>query len=322
MGGVGLFYVWVVFAATHAQLPDPDHPILFYSNQMRQDIKLTFLQALKRATHSLFLSVYGITDPEVLDVLCKKADDHLVVRVEYDPTASAPLKKTLPSAIQTRAVTSSGLMHRKVIVIDHTQLFLGSANLTPTSLIHHANLVLGLHHPSLAAFLESPTSTYYCFEVQGQQGELYLFPDPLKCGLTRLLEKIDEAKRSILIAMFTLTHMQIGEALVQAKKRGVDITIAIDAYTARGASKKLIHTLEQEGIRFILSQGKELLHHKWALIDEEILILGSANWTKAAFNKNHDFLLFLFSLKKTQTDFLKRLWEVIEAESIDLKAVS
>ena len=27
------------------------------------------------------------------------------------------------------------------------------------------------------------------------------------------------------------------------------------------------------------------------LIDENILVMGSANWTKAAFSKNHDFLL-------------------------------
>jgi phosphatidylserine/phosphatidylglycerophosphate/cardiolipin synthase-like enzyme len=322
VGICGIFYAWVVFVATHAKLPDPHHPIQFYSNQTRHDIKLTFLQALKGATGSLFLSVYGITDPELLDMVRKKAENQITVQVEYDPTASAPLKKMLPPPIETRAVTSSGLMHRKVIVIDHAQIFLGSANLTPTSLIHHANLVLGLYHPPLAAFLESPTSPSFGFEVQGQKGELYLFPDPLKSGLVKLLEQINAAKKSIYVAMFTLTHAQIGDALMLAKQRGIDVAIAIDAYTARGASKKLIHRLEQKGIRFYLSQGKELLHHKWALIDEETLVLGSANWTKAAFSKNHDFLLFLYSLKKTQTEFLKQLWKVIEAEAVDLKAAS
>ena len=74
--------------------------------------------------------------------------------------------------------------------------------------------------------------------------------------------------------------------------------------------------MEKEGIIILLSQGRELLHHKWAIFDDELLVIGSANWTKAAFSKNHDFLLFLSSLGEKQINYLTELWEVIKAESI------
>jgi cardiolipin synthase A/B len=316
ISGFVFFYAWVIFSATQARLPDRDHPIQLYSNQTRQDIKLMFLQALSKANQSIYLSVYGITDPEILAIIRKKNFKHLPITLEYDPSASAPLKKLLPSSIDIHPIKTSGLMHRKIVLIDKTQVFLGTANLTPTSLLYHANLVIGLYHPELAAFLECPATTSYFFKVQRQQGELYLLPDPFKSGLSRLIGVIDRAKRKITIAMFTLTHPEIGEALSRAKRRGVDISIAVDAYTARGASKKMIHSLEKAGCHFFLSQGKELLHHKWAVIDEEILVMGSANWTKAAFSKNHDFLLFLFPLEEKQMRFLNHLWNIIETESV------
>jgi phosphatidylserine/phosphatidylglycerophosphate/cardiolipin synthase-like enzyme len=64
-----------------------------------------------------------------------------------------------------------------------------------------------------------------------------------------------------------------------------------------------------------LSQGQQLLHHKWAIVDEEQWIMGSANWTKAAFAKNEDFLLILSTLTKEQIQFLNRLWSTLEIEA-------
>ena len=125
-----------------------------------------------------------------------------------------------------------------------------------------------------------------------------------------------EAHKTIRLVMFTLTHNEITSALIAAHKRGVDVRVAVDYYTARGASKKTLEQLRQAQIPVYLSQGKELLHHKWALIDGDILIMGSANWTKAAFTKNQDFLLLLSSLRPDDQCFFKDLWEIIQTESI------
>ena len=59
----------------------------------------------------------------------------------------------------------------------------------------------------------------------------------------------------------------------------------------------------------------QLLHHKWALIDKETLIVGSANWTTAAFTKNQDCFLVL-PLKEKEQKFMKNLWKVIQLESL------
>ncbi|MBS0605178.1 MAG: hypothetical protein JSS60_09125 [Verrucomicrobia bacterium] len=315
IGGIIFFYAWLVFSASQSTLPDARHPTLLYSNQTRHDIKQTFCKALSNARQSIFLSVYGISDPQILAVLGKKMQEPVTVTIEYDPSASGNLKKLLPPPAVIRPIKSKGLMHKKIIIIDHSLVFLGSANLTATSLRHHANLVLGLYSPWLATYLESPDSPSFSFSTEGQTAEIYLLPDPQKLGIERLFHAIDSAKNRIDVAMFTLTHPAISEALIRAKNRGVDVSIAVDYYTARGASKKTLAAMGKEGVKIYLSQGRELLHHKWAVIDENLLIMGSANWTKAAFSKNQDFLFFLSPLKEKQCDFFNKLWNIIESES-------
>lgn len=313
IGGLCLFFTWLIVASLGVTLPDEKLPVLFYSNQARHDIKRIFYQALDRAQQSIFLSVYGITDPEILSLLSKKK---VPVLVEYDPSASSDLKKILPSA-SVYPIKSRGLMHRKILILDDTQVFLGTANLTASSLRHHANLVLGLFSPALAAYLKDPLYSTFSTQIGGQTAEVYLLPDPQASGLSHLLHCIELANTSIKIAMFTLTHTEITDALIRASKRGVKVEVAVDYYTARGASKKTVARLEKQNINVLLSQGRELLHHKWALFDNTTLVMGSANWTKAAFSKNHDFLFFLSPLTPEQKKFLEKIWRVIELESLD-----
>ncbi len=314
LGGIFLFYLWLVFFTHTTPLPSTKTSLLLYSNQTRQDLKHLFLHAIKKAKTSLFLSVYGITDPDILNLLHKKSLESLPVHVEFDPTASLSLGR-MPSTLQLFPIRSKGLMHQKILIVDATDVYLGSANLTPSSLRHHDNLVVGLYHPPLAQFLKNPEgATSFSFSIDTSPAELYLLPDPYHLGLERLLKTVNDAKTSIHIAMFTLTHPKIQEALIQAKKRGVDVRIAIDYFTAKGASQKAVEHLSQAQIPLFFSQGRQLLHHKWAWIDGELLVMGSANWTKSAFTKNRDFLLFLPLSDKKHKRFLNTLWKIIETE--------
>lgn len=308
---VAAFYLWVVFAATHPTLPSSDHPLLFYSNQQRQDLKQVFAHALQRAEKSLWLQMYAITDPGLLTLLKRSQKKGIATRIYYDASASPNLQKNL-SAIPFKG---RGLMHRKLLVIDKSLIFLGSANMTQHSLDFHDNLILGLYHPEFAAFLEKEEGTAFSFQIEEQKGDFWLLPEKESDALKRLLSEIDSAQNKIRIAIFTITHPEIANALLAAHKRGVKIKIAVDLFTERGASHRFIETLENAGIPIYCSQGQQLLHHKWALIDDTTLIIGSANWTKAAFTLNQDCILFLSPLSKSQKKIIKSLWKSIRLES-------
>lgn len=257
------------------------------------------------------LQIYGLSDPDVLALLCKKKASGLKVTLFYDPSASP----SLPSFLEAHPVKSSGLMHRKILVIDEAQIFLGTANFTTQSLKMHDNLVFGAWDPQLALFLQKSIESNSSFTIDRTEIESYLLPDFEDKALHELESLIASAQEQIHVAMFTLTHPMLIQSLIAALNRGVEVNIAIDRYTALGASKRAIEQLKEAGAHLLLSQGDQLLHHKWALIDGEILIMGSANWILSAFAKNQDCLLILKNLGKTERKTLQRLWKRVAIAS-------
>lgn len=305
---------WFISVATTARLPSSDHALLFYSNQTRQDLKLLFSHAFKRAQESIYMAMYALTDAQLISLLNERAKGGVATTVLYDPSATAPFENKHFFAYPVHL--SGALMHRKIVVIDQAQVFLGSANLTTQSLKMHDNLVVGFYHKELARFLKNCPAPSFSFSLGKQEGELWLLPDWDGVALQRILTLIKGAKKKIFLALFTLTHPTLTEALITAHQRGVDVRIAIDFYTARGASLQALKRLEQASIPFYSSQGQQLLHHKWAWIDSSTLVFGSANWTQAAFTHNEDYFMILSHLSHKQKRHLKKIWKVIEKESI------
>lgn len=303
---IAAFYIYFVWAAISVSLPSENHPIQFYSNQTRHDFRLTLKEALKSAKRSIHITMYGLTDPDMVSLLQKKAEAGVDVKVFFDARAG---ENSLSSPVQLFPLRGKGLKHRKIVVIDDKLVFLGSANMTTTSLVAHDNLSVGLYHPELARYLTSNPKDPFYFKG----GELWLLPH--KEALNRLLSLIKGAKEKIFVSMFTLTHPILVEKLALAHKQGIEVTVAIDYFAGRGSSAKALETLRQSGVQILLSQGQQLLHHKWMRIDDKTLVMGSANWTKAAFSANQDFFLILSPLTPEQIRYFNTLCRIINLES-------
>jgi phosphatidylserine/phosphatidylglycerophosphate/cardiolipin synthase-like enzyme len=302
-------FTFGIRAALNPSLPSPQNPLQFYSNQRRDDFRLVLQKLFAKATSSIHITMYHATDEELLALLHQRAHQGVFVKIWHDKSCPTPIS----SLLQAERVKTKGLMHRKIVVVDNSLVLLGSANMTTSSLLLHDNLSVGFYHPPLAQFLNNPTSPFYDFKIRNQPCKLWLLPDPQVLG--ELVEKLEHAQESIFVAMFTLTHPQLLQTLATAHTRGIRVTVALDHYAARGASKKAVKFLQERGVPVIFSQGLQLLHHKWAYIDRKHLILGSTNWTQAAFTKNQDCLLFIHQLEAAQQKVLDQLCKTITLES-------
>lgn len=305
-------YIWFVTASISPPLPSQKKPIIFYAHPYQDDLKKMLLRAINQARKSITIQMYGLSDEDIIHALEKKSREGLEVSVFYDPKATF----SLPASIPTYPICTSGLMHRKILCIDGMTTFMGTANFTTQSLKMHENLILGIYHPQLTEHFQTSMFGYQAFPIEDSLVHCYLLPETTEEALQSLCKKIAEAEQSIQIAMFTLTHPRLLEHLVAASKRGVLIEIAIDKYARLGSSKQTIDTLKKEGINIFLHQGNSLFHHKWAWIDQKIFCLGSANWTKAAFGKNQDFLLIFENLGKQESKKIRHLWQKIAKRTV------
>ena len=110
-----------------------------------------------------------------------------------------------------------------------------------------------------------------------------------RTSLVRLLEVIDAAKKSLEVCVFTITCNEIADAIESAAKRGVMVRIITDDEQAKsqGSDVARLSRVANVSVRHD-GNSKSHMHHKFALIDGEILINGSFNWTRAAVITNRE----------------------------------
>ncbi len=295
-------------------IPSIKNPLLFFCNQSRKDIKRSFIKTLQNAKHRIWISVYTLTDKEIIACLNKKADEDLIIELLIDKKQLKLVQNKLSNKIKITTVKQKGLMHQKIFVIDDL-CFLGSTNLTTSSLRMHDNLMVGLYSPLFASYLTSQINTINPPSLFDPSHDFEFYPLPSLKALQRVVELINSAQSSIHVAMFTFTHQEIAEALINAQKRGVCVKVILDTLSSKGASKQIAQLLKGHHLFVATNRGTQLMHHKMAWIDNEILILGSTNWTKSAFLKNQDGLMVLPIHKQKEKQFISNLFENLEWES-------
>lgn len=325
---LGLFFA---FRLSSPRLPEESSPVFIYSNQCGDDLHLTFTKAIRRAKSSVFLLVYGLSDPSILQALRDQAENGVDVQVIVDHKASKKAAQGIGPPVSVTLRRSQGLVHPKVLIVDNKEVWLGSANMTTESLRNHGNLVLGIHSPQLALHAWSIWKTWHPSDPQKHpshpfylslpQQKLTFWQLPSPEALRELCYLIQTAKKSIYISQFTWTHPQITKAVIAAHKRGVDVRVVMDLTSSRGSSRKTSNALASAGVPVRTHGVLSLNHHKFAVIDDHTLILGSANWTRSAFEKNDDFYFSLTPLTSPQLWKLRRLWRTlwIEGQPIRLK---
>lgn len=316
---------WAAETALAVELPLTGEPPRLYSTQCNDDLTRTLTKAISESKQSVLIIIYALNDPSIIAALRHKAESGVPVKVLYDHEANPKTKQKLGAAVQTIAFAEKGLMHQKILVIDDAQVWVGTANMTNYSLRVHGNLVIGAEDPALAAYIKSyinsvlekgsyQTTPYRTFSIGGQRVEMWFLPDN-KEALDRLLGLIEEAKKTIKVAMFTWTRHDLAQAMIRARLRGVSIDIALDSNSSRGASSKVAQLLLKGGIPVIINDSQGLLHYKTMIIDDHTLVNGSANWTKAAFTQNRDCFMILYDLTMPQQKKLEKLWKAVKAES-------
>lgn len=126
-----------------------------------------------------------------------------------------------------------------------------------------------------------------------------------------IVKSIDNAEQSINIAMYSLTDSEIARAIIRAKERGVVIKIYLDSKEVNAEHSKSRFFIK-EGIENVrLSSNRYLMHNKFAIIDNKIVITGSYNWTASAGQRNDENLLVLDEEKivKKYQDYFYHLWD-------------
>ena len=138
-------------------------------------------------------------------------------------------------------------------------------------------------------------SWWQSVQAEPQPAEiLAIYFTPPAGAASGLIKQIDGAKKSIKVMAYGFTATNLAEALVRAKRRGVDVGLIQDEKSAQN-NRETLPILLAAGID-VRSDGKHAIqHNKVMLIDDDIVITGSYNFTKSAESRNAENIMIVRS---------------------------
>jgi len=110
--------------------------------------------------------------------------------------------------------------------------------------------------------------------------------------------------------MYTFTDIEIAQAILEARDKGVDIKIYLDRSQVKAKYSRSRYFVNN-GIEVRVSSNSYIMHNKFAIIDDKIVITGSYNWTASAGERNDENLLVIdddYIVERYQDQF-NNLWD-------------
>jgi len=119
--------------------------------------------------------------------------------------------------------------------------------------------------------------------------ETYYAPEDLPAD--HLIALYEQARRYIYVAVYGLTFPPIVKALIEAKKRGVDVRVITDRGQGNDPKQqRALALLHSASIPIRVNQHDGLMHLKQVVIDDEINTTGSMNQTTSGHRYNDERL--------------------------------
>lgn len=155
---------------------------------------------------------------------------------------------------------------------------------------------------AVTAPTQTETEKVQCFFTQDEKGEQVD---------EALIKEIDGAKTTLNIAIYYITRPQIVDAILSAHRRGVNVRIITDRESSYGeAVEKPLAVIKMAGVPVKVNSHEGLMHLKMTVIDGEVAVGGSYNYTNAATMKNDEMLIILHDpdvAKEWDAEF-ERMW--------------
>lgn len=327
----------IAFMLLHVNLSAKESLYLHFpsdlpSTKTQTSFGLELIRLISNAQKEIKFAIYGFRgQEEILQtmILAKKRGVEISGVVDSDSHEQNYYDDThlLYEYFDIKTDHISYIMHNKFFIFDDKLLWSGSANLSDTDTGgYNANNVVVIEDKKIASIYENEFDQMFYKEkfnnkktehsqkdIKTADSTISIFFSPKSNTYEEgIKELVKSAKKYIYIPIFYLTHKDLGEQLIKAHKKGVEIKVILDATAARNPYSKH-KLLRQEGIEVKVENFGGKMHAKSMIIDDTYIISGSMNFTKAGNSKNDENTLILKNpkLAKQYKEYFIKLWRHI-----------
>jgi len=269
----------------------------YYSNGI--DFNIT--EDINMAKKSVYMGMYKLSNKKITQALIDAYNRGVKVEVTTDDkTISTPkYQELIDAGIKvTHDNNPKALMHEKILVVDNEILWCGSANYTVYAFYRNYENLIRIKSSKISSIFSKEFTLLSHRSGEKYIGgnynyiDVYFSPDSKFENI--LIDYIQKSKQSVYFLAYSFTSKNIANALIDAKKRGIEIKGVMDEdkSISQESSSVYSHLLKND-IDVKLSPTNNKLHSKVMIIDNSITITGSYNFTSKANSYNNEDSLII-----------------------------
>jgi phosphatidylserine/phosphatidylglycerophosphate/cardiolipin synthase-like enzyme len=219
-----------------------------------------------------------------------------------------------------------GLMHNKFFVIDRSEVWTGSMNLTDAGAYSDNNNLIRIRSNKVADNYETEFNEMFVDDKFGPDNaavipnprvivddtplDIYFSPhDHVQSALTDL---ISNAQSSIYFLAYSFTADPLGDAIRQRAAVGITVEGVMEADQVASNIGTEFDAFHTAGLNIRLDGNPGQMHHKVMIIDKQIVVTGSYNFSASAEQVNDENLLVIYSPQIT-AEFMREFQRVYTA---------
>ena len=269
------------------------------------------------------LNLWSIRDA-LLDAHARGVQVRLVVESDNLATREE-MQALLDSGIELVGDADPDRMHNKFVIIDRYAVWTGSMNFTTSGAYLNRNDLLGMRSGEVAERYLAEFEEMFALGLFGEESPAGGAPPAIQLGdkrleiyfspedgvLTRLVELVDQAQESVYFLAYSFTSDELAQAMVDAAGRGLDVRGVLDRGQAASNIGGEYDFLRTRGLDVRLDGEQGNLHHKLIIVDEQIVVTGSYNFSRNAEEFNDENVVVIWDAALA-AQYLKQFWAVWE----------
>jgi len=120
-----------------------------------------------------------------------------------------------------------------------------------------------------------------------------------------ILNHLDNAKAHVCVAVAWFTDRPLFDKLIELLDNGIQVEVVITNHEFNHNSSNNYKIIEQKGGFFAyIGNDEKLMHMKFCVIDYNVVISGSANWSNKAFTQNNEEVTIVEGHSQRANDFM------------------
>jgi phosphatidylserine/phosphatidylglycerophosphate/cardiolipin synthase-like enzyme len=269
------------------------------------------ISAINAAQKSLDIAIYELDLDQIGDAIRDAAQRGVKVRIVTDSdslNADKTLTDLAKEKIEIVPDERNAIMHDKFMVVDGKFVWTGSWNFTFSDTYRNNNNAIYIQSEKLAKnytaefeemFMErkfgpeSPENTVYPELQIGNSLVDTCFAPEDHCG-DKVIDLVKESQKSIHFMAFSFTNNAVGNAIAKRAKAGVKVSGVFEARNVSDEFSEYAYFKKQH-MNVRLDGNKYYMHHKVIIIDDQIVIMGSFNFTDNADKSNDENILVIYN---------------------------